>query len=87
MKDHIEVSLEWKAKQVDLAVPSNVTAHRLIQLLSQTFKKNGQPLPEHWHFIVKGKHIDLYSGQTLKELELGNGEILQVITGDENEMF
>ena len=51
MKDHIEISLEWLGKQVDLAVPSNVTSTRLIELLAQAFKVNRQNLPEHWNFI------------------------------------
>lgn len=41
MKDHVEISLEWLGKQVDLAVPSNVTSRRLIELLAQAFKANG----------------------------------------------
>ncbi|WP_259759878.1 EsaB/YukD family protein [Lactococcus cremoris] len=53
MKDHVEISLEWLGKQVDLAVPSNVTSRRLIELLAQAFKANGQNLPEQWSFIVK----------------------------------
>ena len=87
MKDHIEISLEWAGKQVDLAVPANVTATRLIDLLSQAFTSKGQSLPDQWHFIVKGKSVALQSGQTLKELGLGNGEILQLIVGEKNEML
>ncbi|MCL2676624.1 MAG: EsaB/YukD family protein [Streptococcaceae bacterium] len=85
MKDHIAISLEWQGKQVDLGVPSHVTAHRLIELISQAFKANNQNLPNQWHFIVKGKSVALGSGLTLKELGLGNGEILQLIVGEENE--
>jgi Uncharacterized small protein len=85
MKDHIEISLEWMGKQVDLAVPSNVTSHRLVDLLSESFKANGQKLPENWYFIVKGKSVALESGLTLQELGLGNGDILQLIVGEENE--
>ena len=87
MNDHIEISLEWKGKQVDLAVPSSVTSYRLVDLLSQAFKKNGQNLPKRWYFIVKGKSVALGSGLTLKELGLGNGDILQLITGEENEII
>ncbi|KXT63290.1 EsaB/YukD family protein [Lactococcus sp. DD01] len=85
MKNHIEISLEWMGKQVDLAVPSNVTSHRLVDLLSESFKANGQKLPENWHFIVKGKSVALGSGLTLQELGLGNGDILQLVVGEENE--
>lgn len=87
MKDHIEISLEWLGKQVDLAVPSNVTSTRLIELLAQTFKVNGQSLPENWYFIVKGKSVALGSGLTLKELGLGNGDILQLIVGEKDEII
>jgi len=85
MKDHIEISLEWMGKQIDLAVPSNVTSHRLVDLLSESFKANGQKLPENWYFILKGKSVALGSGLTLQELGLGNGDILQLIVGEENE--
>ncbi|MDR1567398.1 MAG: EsaB/YukD family protein [Streptococcaceae bacterium] len=87
MKEHIEISLEWLEKQVDLAIPSNVTSHRLIDLLSQAFRANGQSLPEKWHFLVKGKSVTLGSGLTLKELGLENGTILQLVTGEENEII
>lgn len=87
MKDHIEISLEWLGKQVDLAVPSNVTSTRLIELLAQAFKVNGQNLPEHWNFIVKGKSVALGIGLTLKELGLGNGDILQLIVGEKDEII
>lgn len=87
MKDHIEVSLEWQGKQVDLAVPSNITATRLIDVLSQAFKENRQELPERWYFLVKGKKVALESGLTLNSLGLGNGEILQMIVGEENEII
>ena len=82
MKEHIEISLEWSGKQVDLAVPGTVNADRLIELLSQTFKTNKQELPEEWSFIVKGKSMPLDSGLTLQELGLGNGDILQLMTGE-----
>ncbi len=87
MKDHVEISLEWLGKQVDLAVSSNVTSRRLIELLTQAFKANGQNLPEQWSFIVKGKSVALGSGLTLKELGLGNGDILQLIVGEEDEII
>ncbi|HBC90542.1 MAG TPA: hypothetical protein DCZ00_03750 [Lactococcus sp.] len=87
MKDHIEISLEWMGKQVDLAVPSIVTSERLIELLSQAFEAKGQSLPEKWSFVVKGKSIALESGLTLKELGLGNGDILQLVVGEENEII
>ena len=85
MKNHIEISLEWMGKHVDLAVPSNVISRRLVDLLSESFKANGQKLPENWHFIVKGKSVALGSGLTLQELGLGNGDILQLVAGEENE--
>lgn len=87
MKDHIEISLEWQGKQVDLAIPSNITSTRLIELLGQAFKVNGQRLPEHWTFIVKGRTVALGSGLTLKELGLGNGDILQLIVGEKDEII
>ena len=83
MKDHLEISLAWQGKQVDLAVPSTVTAIRLIELLSQAFEKNKQSLPPHWHFTVKGKTLVFASHLTLAELGLGNGDILQLIVGEE----
>lgn len=89
MKNHIEISLEWKTSQVDLAVPENVMPGRLIELISQAFDLKGQKLPEKWRFMVKGKNIDLNVGQTLKDLGIGNGAILQLIVeeGEKNEMF
>lgn len=87
MKDHIEINLEWLGKQVDLAVSSNVTSTRLIELLAQAFKVNGQNLPESWYFIVKGKSVALRSRLTLKELRLGNGDILQLIAGEKDEII
>lgn len=87
MKEHIEVSIEVLDKQVDFAIPVNVTAQRLIVLLSQVFKDSKQDLPENWNFVVKGKAIALESGLTLKELGLGNGEILKIMVGEEYEMF
>ncbi|MDR2832722.1 MAG: EsaB/YukD family protein [Streptococcaceae bacterium] len=86
MKEQIEVSLEYLDKQVDLAIPSNVTASRLIVLLTQTFQSLGQPLPAKWYFLVKSKSIALNNGFTLKELGLGNGDILQLIIGEEDEL-
>jgi uncharacterized ubiquitin-like protein YukD len=82
MKNHIEISLEWMGRQVDLVVPSNVNAKRLIELVNHSFKANKQSLPHGWYFIVKGKSIALDSGQTLKELGLGDGEIFQLIVGE-----
>lgn len=82
MKEHIEISLEWTGKQVDLAVPGTVNAERLVELLSQAFKANKQELPEKWSFIVKGKSMPLDSGLTLQELGLGNGDMLQLMTGE-----
>lgn len=79
---HIEISLSWQEKQVDLAIPSTVTATRLVELLTQTFENNGQSLPPQWTFQIKGKTLALTSQLTLAELGLGNGDILQMIVGE-----
>ncbi len=87
MTDHIEISLEWMGKQVDLAVPSTVASYRLVDLLSQAFQANGQSLPDKWYFIVKGKSVVLESGLTLKELGIGNGAVLQLMVGETDDIM
>ena len=54
-----------------------------MSLLSFAFEKNKQSLPPHWHFTVKGKTLAFASHLTLAELGLGNGDILQLIVGEE----
>ncbi|MEY8457528.1 EsaB/YukD family protein [Lactococcus ileimucosae] len=87
MNKHIAISLEWMHKQVDVLVPGNITPRRLVELLTETFASRGQGLPEKWHFRVKGKPVHLSSGRTLEELQISNGDIFQIIAGENYEMF
>ena len=87
MKNRIEISLEWKGKQEDLVIPANVTAERLVDVLSEAFQVNEMTLPNYWYFIVKGKRLALESGRTLKELGVGDGAVLEMIVGEKNEML
>lgn len=62
-------------------------ARRLVELLTETFASRGQGLPKKWHFRVKGKPVHLSSGRTLEELQISNGDIFQIIAGENYEMF
>lgn len=87
MKGHVEISLEWERNQVDLSIPSFLSAHQVVDLISRSFEEKGEFLPNNWHFIVKGKQISLETGLSIDEIGVANGDILKIVLGEWNEII
>lgn len=82
-RTHIDISLEYNGNQIDLRIPIQVTMLRLCELLDKALKSDGIFLPEGWRMELKNKPINIEDYDYLEDFPVGNGDIFEVITPEE----
>jgi hypothetical protein len=76
MSKQIEISLEFKGRQVDYKIPSEITLGRLNELMHVVLKD--VKLPQAWMLVLKDKPIHIDQSDRIKDLPIGNGDIFLI---------
>lgn len=74
---HITISIEYKEKQLDYQVPTNITFSRLVELFHQVFSQ--MKLPKEWTLQLKNKAININQTDILADLPIGNGDLFYIV--------
>jgi uncharacterized ubiquitin-like protein YukD len=75
----IEITLELSGKQVDLAVPGEVTFDRLTELIRDGFAAKGTALPEDFVLAFDDKALAVSGYDLVSAFGVGNGDRLQIV--------
>ena len=78
---HIDISLEFNGRQLDLRVPTGVTLGRLTELLREVLEGHGIVMPPHWRLRLAGKPITVGDYDVLSDFPVGDGDVFEVVTG------
>jgi len=83
MSKQIEISIEFKDKQIDYKVPSEITLERLDILMHEVLRE--AKLPTSWTLELKDKSIYIDKSDRIKDLPISNGAIFVLCPLQESE--
>lgn len=78
-EQHIDISLEFNQRQLDLRVPTAVTFARLSELIGQVLHDRGIVMPTRWHLEVRSKPIAISDFDIVGDFPLADGDVLAVV--------
>lgn len=76
----IEITLEFRGRQIDLLVPGEVTLDRLRRLIGDAFAAKGVVLPDGYDLALDGKALVLGGYDVIASFGVGNGDRLRITT-------
>lgn len=79
---HIDISLDFNGRQLDLRVPTAVTLARLTELIDAVFAERGIGMPPEWRLRLKDKPIALGDYDIIGDFPVGDGDVFEVIASE-----
>lgn len=77
MNTHINITMLYQDKSLDLRIPIDISVKKLIIELFEIY--NYQKQKETYHLKVINKDIVILENELLKNYPLSNGDLIQVI--------
>ena len=76
---HIDISIEFKRRQLDLRVPTAVSLGRLTELVATVLREQGIVMPERWRLALKDTPITVGDHDVRADVPLGDGDVFEVV--------